>query len=195
MNKNDIVELYFITHINNIPSIEKNGILCHKRAQKIKHSSIALEDVQNRRENKKIPGTKKELHDYANVYFDAHNPMLSRVRDRNDSICVLRVDKSILDIDGVIISDRNASRDWVRFEPLINGLKLLDKDEIFAESWQHTDLIEQYRHKGVKCAEVLVPDLIRPDYIFGAYVANDKAKQCFQKKTNLSVKINRNIFF
>lgn len=98
MDKNDIVELYFITDINNILSIEKNGILCHKHAQKIKHSSIALEDVQNRRENKKIPGTKKELHDYANVYFDAHNPMLSKVRCRNDSICVLRVKKDILNL-------------------------------------------------------------------------------------------------
>lgn len=182
MNKNDIIELYCITHINNIPSVEKNGILCHKHAQKIKHSSIALEDIQNRREGKKIPGTKKELHDYANVYFDAHNPMLSRVRDKNDSICVLRVHKSILDIDGIIISDMNASRYWARFEPVVKGLELLDKDEVFAEFWLHDDRIEQDRHRGVKCAEVLVPDLIQPDYIFGAYVANSTAKKKLSEK-------------
>ncbi len=196
MNKDDIVELYFITHINNIPSVEKNGILCHKHAQEIEHYSIALEDIQNRREGKKIPGTKKELHDYANVYFDAHNPMLSSVRDKNDSICVLRVHKSILDIDGVIISDMNASRYWARFEPVAKGLELLDKDEVFAEFWLHDDnQIEQDRHKGVKCAEVLVPDLIRPDYIVGAYVANDKAKKVFKKASGLPVKIKQKIFF
>ncbi|MCK4248814.1 MAG: DUF4433 domain-containing protein [Candidatus Omnitrophica bacterium] len=195
MDKNDIKELYFITDLVNVPSIMKDGILSHKRAQKIQHSSIALEDVQNRREDKKIPGTKKELHDYANVYFDAHNPMLSRVRHKNNSICVLRIKKDILDITNVIVTDQNASRDcW--FKPVDEGLSLLKAEEVFATWWTNSeDYFEEYRLKGVKCAEVLVPDLIQPSYIFGAYVANNKAKEEFEKVTSLPVKINGTMFF
>lgn len=195
MDKSDIIELYFITDIRNVSSIMTNGILCHKRAQKIEHSSIALEDVQNRRENKKIPGTKRELHDYANVYFDAHNPMLSRVRHKNDSICVLRVKKDILALADVIVTDQNASRDcW--FKPVDEGLRLLKAEEVFAMWWTNSgNSFDEYRLKGVKCAEVLVPDLIQPDYIFGVYVANDKAKMAFRKATGLPIQIKQDMFF
>jgi len=57
------------------------------------------------------------LHDYANVYFDAHNPMLSKCRNRNDEICVLRLNPNVLDFPGVIVTDRNAATDLVRFRP------------------------------------------------------------------------------
>ena len=44
-----------ITHIGNIPSIMQRGILCHEQARKIKHQSIALESVQDRRDLKRVP--------------------------------------------------------------------------------------------------------------------------------------------
>lgn len=49
-----------------------------------------MEVVQDRRREKRIPGGHL-LHDYANLYFDAHNPMLSKCRAHNDTICVLRM--------------------------------------------------------------------------------------------------------
>ena len=102
-----------------------------------------------------IPGTNKSLHDYANLYFDAHNPMLSARRSRNDSICVLRIKNDVLDIQGVIVTDQNASRDcW--FKSVSDGLPLIKKEEIFAEFWPNDNQIEEYRLKGIKCAEVLV---------------------------------------
>src|SRR5438046_4685693 len=43
--------------------------------------SVAMPEIQERRENKRVPGGRM-LHEYANMYFDAHNPMLSKCRHR-----------------------------------------------------------------------------------------------------------------
>jgi hypothetical protein len=45
MDYDDIKELYYITHIDNIPSIITDGILSHKRVAKHHHISVALEEV------------------------------------------------------------------------------------------------------------------------------------------------------
>lgn len=194
MNISDIKELYFITDISNVVSIMDNGILSHNEAQRVHHRSIAEQGVQERRQNKKIPGTNKHLHDYTNLYFDAHNPMLSARRDMNDTICVLRIKSEILSLEGIIVTDQNASRDcW--FKPVSDGLPLLDLDEVFATFWTNSNPFEAYRLKGIKCAEVLVPKCVRPAYILSAYVANTTALNNFKQVTALPVEIKGNLFF
>ncbi len=194
MNISDIKELYFITDISNVVSIMDNCILSHNEAQRVHHRSIAEQGVQERRQNKKIPGTNKHLHDYTNLYFDAHNPMLSKRRDVNDTICVLRIKSEILSIEGIIVTDQNASRDcW--FNPVSDGLPLLDRDEVFATFWTNSDPFEAYRLKGIKCAEVLVPKCVRPAYILSAYVANTTALNNFKQVTTLPVEVKGNLFF
>ncbi len=196
MKRTDITELHYITPIANVPSIIKYGILSHKLSQKLPHDSLAMEEIQSKRKNKQIPGARK-LHEYANLYFDAHNPMLSKRRNQNDQICILCVNPSVLDLPDVIISDRNAASDWVRFNSVIDGLKALDKDQIYARYW--TNVINQYElweQKSIKCAEVLVPDSVEPKYILGAYVANQTALQAFQRlNIKLTVLIKSDIFF
>ncbi len=190
----DIKQLYYITPIANVPSILQRGILSHNQAEKIGHKSIAEEGVQERRLNKKIPGTKNTLHDYANLYFDAHNPMLSARRHLNDSICVLRISANVLKINGIIVTDQNASR-ACRFMILEDGLDFLNKDEIFAQFWiNRDDPFEEYRLKGVKCAEVLVPGRVDTHFITGAYVANNRALASFRQVSSLPVEI-AHIFF
>lgn len=196
MKRTDITELHYITPIANVPSIIKYGILSHKLSQKLPHDSLAMEEIQSKRKNKQIPGARK-LHEYANLYFDAHNPMLSKRRNQNDQICILCVNPSVLDLPDVIISDRNAASDWVRFNSVIDGLKALDKDQIYARYW--TNVINQYElweQKSIKCAEVLVPDSVEPKYILGAYVANQTALQAFQRlNIKLTVLIKSDMFF
>lgn len=191
----DIHELYFITDTSNVASIMRDGILSHNEAQRVHHRSIAEQGVQERRQNKKIPGTNKYLHDYANLYFDAHNPMLSARRHMNDSICVLRIKSEVLLLDGVIVTDQNASRDcW--FKPVSEGLPLLKHSEVFAEFWiNRDDPMEEYRLKGIKCAEVLVPKCIHPSFIVGAYVKNATALNNFRQISTLPVEIKGSIFF
>ena len=155
-----------------------------------------MPEIQERRMNKRIPGA-GTLHDYANFYFDAHNPMLSRLRAQNDDICILRVDAQILDLPGVIIADRNAASDWVRFFPVDEGLVALNRDRVFARYWTHPEnVFEEMSHKSEKCAEVLVPDCVRSGFLVGAYVANEAALQKFQQlNIGLPVSVRNDIFF
>jgi len=161
MNRRDVVELYFITPIVNVPSIKEHGILCHKIAARIHHNSVATQEIQERRENKQIPGARK-LHEYANLYFDAHNPMLSKCRAKNDEICILRIDESVLDLPAVIIADQNAASKWVRFSTVAERPGRIDRDRLFARYWTHPqDYYDGIRHKSENCAEVLVPNRIK----------------------------------
>jgi hypothetical protein len=196
LNRQDITELHFITAIDNVPSILEHGVLSNRRAAQLAHTSVAMEEVQDRRREKRIPGAGL-LHEYANLYFDAHNPMLSKRRNRNDTICVLRIDQAVLDEPGVIVADRNAASDYVRFYTTATGIEALDKALVFARFWTNADdPYEAMRLKSIKCAEVLVPDSVSPDLLIGAYVANQRALGAFEALgTQLPVVINGAMFF
>jgi ssDNA thymidine ADP-ribosyltransferase, DarT len=131
------------------------------------------------------------------LYFDAHNAMLSRVRQHNSTICVLRIDAAVLDLPGVIVTDRNAASGWVSFLPAGEGLEAIDRDRLFARSWKHPeDMYDEMSHKSEKCAEVLVPDRTEARFVMGAYVANKTALAAFQALgTRLPVSIRGDMFF
>ena len=196
MNRTDISELHFIAPIANVPSILEHGILSHRQADRFMHKSVAMAELQERRKNKQIPGA-RPLHEYTNLYFDAHNPMLSKRRAQNDSICVLRIAPAILDLPDVIVADRNAASNWVKFSAVDEGLRQINRDRVFAHYWIHpNDPYEEMSHKSEKCAEVLVPDRVEAHFIIGAYVANDTAFAAFNALNfALPVSINSVIFF
>ena len=117
-------EFYNIMPLENIPSIMKNGVLCFEQASCYKHMSIAMNDVQERRDKKSIPNGLM-LHKYANTYFDSRNPMMYVLKNKAHILCVLRLSSLILDIKDSIISDRNASSDYARFYIPIEGKILM----------------------------------------------------------------------
>lgn len=193
----DILELYFITAIINVPSILEHGILSHNliAKKKIQHASVASVDVQSRRMNKVIPGGKR-LHDYANLYLNARNPMLYVLLNKQGELCVLRISNDVARKPGVVMSDRNAARGWARFQPWPDGLSMIDKEELFGLSWDDPDPYEKDRLKGVMCAEVLVPDKVERRYIKGAYVSCQEAlDQLTGLCTGFPVSINNKLFF
>jgi hypothetical protein len=196
MNRGDVAELHYITAIANVPSMLQHGILSHVLAGQLEHDSVAMPEIQQIRENKQIPGA-RSLHEYANLYFDAHNPMLSKCRARNDVICVLRVVANVLDLPGVIVTDRNAASGWARFWPAAAGLGNIDRERLFARYWTHRDNpYEEMSHKSQKCAEVLVPDRVEARYIVGAYVVNQAAQLTFQRvNAELAVQVRGDMFF
>ena len=196
MIRSDITELHFITHISNVSSILQVGIISRNMAirKKMKFEDLSEPGVQDRRTGKKIPGTSKELHDYANLYFDAHNPMLSARRSENNDICVLRINRNVLDLKGIVMTDMNAARDC-RFMPLEEGLFSLDHDKVYMVNWKDPDNpINEYRQAGIKCAEILVPECVESRYIIGAYVANRIALDAFKQISDLEVVIKGNCF-
>ncbi len=196
MNRADVTELHYITAIANVPSMVQHGILSHNLAGQLDHDSVAMPEIQQIRENKQIPGA-RSLHEYANLYFDAHNPMLSKCRGRNDEICVLRIAATVLDQPGVIVADRNAASGWARFWPVAAGLGNINGDRLFARYGTHRDSpYEEMSHKSEKCAEVLVPDRVEVRFIIGAYVSNQTTQLAFQQlNTELPAQIRGEMFF
>lgn len=196
MKREDVKELHYITPIENLPSIAARGILSHKRAERVEHLSVAMDEIQARRTNKVVPNG-RPLHDYVNLYFDARNPMLYLRLDQHAEICVLRVDSSVAELPGVVMTDRNASSDYVRFHRYPEGLRFIDSEVVYAEYWTHPDdPIWEMEHKSKKCAEVLVPDMIKPEYIMGGYVSCSQAQSiCSMTTATISVTINTYLFF
>ena len=197
MNREDLEELHYITLIANILSIRERGILSHNRAKKIPHDdSLAMQEIQERRKNKIVPGGNK-LHDYVNLYICARNPMMYKRHGHHRDMCVLRVYPTILDTTGTIIADRNASSDYARFGPAPDALKMVDEDLVFADDWTNPyDQIAEWRHKSVKCAEVLVPNQIPPEYIFGVYASGTKSSRQIQTiDPTIPATINGHLFF
>ena len=191
--KTNRILLYNILHIDNIPSVIQNGILCYDLASRIHHVSIALSEVQQRRDRTSIPHGLR-LHQYANLYFTYHNPMMFRKQDLADELCILGVSTAVLDIEGCVVSDRNAAADLARFYPPDIGIESIDFNKVFSKYWTHPDdPFEQQNHKAIKCAEVLVPYKIDYSFIEGACVYNERAAQRlsdygFNKKIHVSPK-------
>lgn len=197
MNRRDLQELHYITHINNVPSIERQGILSNKRMKRVQHTSVAMPEIQERRSKKIVPGG-RPLHDYVCLYINARNKMLFRIKDKHEELCVLRISTNVLDLPGVVITDQNASSDYVRFAPSPNGLQIVDRDLVFARYWAHPTLIEQeqWRRGSITCAEVLVPDCVDSSYIRGAYVSCAEAKGTFDSMgTGIQTTANTHLFF
>lgn len=168
--------LFNIQAIANIPSIMQRGLLSNEKASIIKHTSIAMEEIQERRDAVIIPNG-MALHKYANVYFDPKNPMLYKRKDENENICILKFDRSILDLKGVVVSDCNASSRYASFYSPEVGLKEIDFKLVFATDWRDDNKYEYYRKKSKKCAEVLVPFCISFDFVVCAAVYNEIAKK------------------
>jgi len=195
MERDELQELHYITPICNVPSIMQHGILSHARAEPLQHQSVAMEEMQDRRARVRVPGG-KPLHEYANLYICGRNPMLYKRLDQREQLCVLAVSTDVLDLPGVVVTDRNAGADCPRFGPAPDGLAIVDRAKTFADDWRHPNQIEYWQRKSAKCAEILVPDRVDPRLIRGAYVSCEKAKGSLDAlNTGLAVGINLHLFF
>jgi len=169
-----IQEFQSIMPIRNIPSVLAHGILSNERTSQLEHHSVAMAEVQERRDRVRVPGG-LQLHRYANFYFHARNPMMFARQEEAPGLCVLRISIEARHIKGAVIADRNASTDYVRFLAIAQA-KELDLEAIYARDWRHpSDPIAYRKHKAQKCAEFLVPHCLPLDFITGAYVVNEAA--------------------
>jgi hypothetical protein len=194
MDRDDLRELHYITPIANVESILERGILSHARAAPLRHVSIAAAVIQDRREGRHVPGG-RPLHDYANLYFHARNPMMWVRRDRHAEICVLRVGPEVIDLPGAVVTSQNASSDYALFRPASTGLGIVDDERVFAQDWRDPNQIEYYRKKSMKCAEVLIPDSVSPDFIRGAYCSGDVGHAAVASLCGLDVTVDADLFF
>jgi hypothetical protein len=154
-----------------------------------------MPEVQQRRRPKRIPGGKM-LHDYANLYFSARNPMLYKRKDEHKDICVLRIKKEVMNISGVVVTTGNAASEYTSFYQAETGIEQLDRKLVFAKDWTDEDEIIAAKKKTIKCAEVLVPDYVPPSLIFGAYVScQENMEKLANRFPDLLIEVNQILFF
>lgn len=196
MRREELDELHYITPIANAGSIQHHGILSHRRASRLQHDSVAMPEIQDRRKNVVVPGGRR-LHEYVNLYICARNPMLYKRRGQHSVLAVLRISTDVLDLPGAVVTDGNASSDYTRFSEPRRGLERIDRSLVFAKYWTHPgDEIAEWRHKSAKCAEVLIPECVLPNYIVGAYVSTPQARDELSKAApGIDVTLNASLFF
>ena len=183
--------------LENIPSVLKHGILSNERSGEAAASLCRLEEAQEKRDAKQVPGGLK-LHQYANLYFHARNPMMSNRRNKASSLCVLPHSARNRQCRGVIIADRNAAGDG-QMGPLF-FIRASGLCSISIESTREIGaiLIDSFTmiKKRKKCAEVLVPHLVKPEFLVGAYVADTKASDGLRALGfTLPISIDSDLFF
>lgn len=169
-----ITELHCIMPMANVLSVLANGILSYESTTRLAHASVAMVEVQERRDSKQVPGGLR-LHQYANLYFHARNPMLYLRFEQASSLCILRASCDVLAVPGVVLTDQNAASDYVRFLAP-SQVSEIDMDLVYAEDWRDQDRIAYFRRKAAKCAEVLVPHKVHPRFLIGAHVVDAAAR-------------------
>jgi len=180
-----VKELYYITHINNVPSILRRGILSHELIEEgnVPFTPIYDAEIVSRRHNIKAPDG-RTLWSFANLYFQPRNPMLFRVllsADKTD-VVVLGVQMSILNKPDIFISTGNAAHSLSDILPAREGKKAIPqiRKDIDKEYWT-----QEVGSKRKIMAECLIPGIIPPELITEIYVANqdvvDKLKAMLQQ--------------
>jgi len=197
MERSRIQELHYITDMANVVSILTRGILSRRSVRRAveSHVSVASEDVQARRANKRVwvGGSSRALHSYANLYVHARNAMLyTLLKQHRGDLAVLSVRSAVLALDGVIVADRNAAS-FAQFLPADEGIAALDEDAVLAR-WWHESLEARQR----RMAEVLVPDRVPPVFIRGAYVPDEAGAQRLREHLQdepLPIRVHPDLFF
>lgn len=181
MQELNIRALYYITHIDNLSSILSQGILSHARirAEGVRYTPIYNVDIINRRRNKYTPANKSLWH-YANLFFQPRNAMLDRLvnprypenHGTRRNLVVLGVANTILQEQGIFITDGLAADELTQIYPRSEGLEILQARQEMLKSdswisWYHSDEI-----KRQLMTECLVPNQVNPEYIRQFIVAD-----------------------
>lgn len=193
--KPEVKGLYYITHVNNVPSIVQNGILAHRQVlgQKIPFTPIYDTEIVSNREKKRVEAD-KTLWDFANTYFQPRNPMLYRVlreKDKGD-IVVIAVQPRVLSIFGAFVTNGNAANFDTEIFPSAEGQKHIDWKIIASDWWNSVD-----GSKRKIMAECLVPNRIPADFIDAVYVATPEVADKVRKMSVHSIPVipEPNMFF
>lgn len=180
--KPDIKSLYYITHIENLPSIIEHGILSHSKVEEMNIAFTPIYDrnIVSKRKNKLTPSG-KSLWEYANLYFQVRNPMLYRViheAKNKEDIAIIGVSPQVLNEPGVILTDGNAANEPTRFYDVAKGRQvLLAQWKIINSEWWN-DLDGSKRKIMSEC---LIPNIVRKELVHSIFVANHTARERAQK--------------
>lgn len=174
--------LFHITHITNIPTILKKGLLCKNKAmtENIKYKDVAYDNIQKARAQIIIPNTPYTLHDCVPLFFGARPPMLYTMIARGigqEEMVYVVVKWSILKSDKTWFTDGNARTTGTNFYQGLENIENVDLEAADAHYWSSQG--DEFRRK--KQAEVLRLNCIGLSEIYGFIVHNEKVKNVVEK--------------
>ena len=182
----DVKGLFYITHKDNVASILRHGLLSHSSVldRSLQYQAIYDSEIVSNRKNKLTPNG-HSLWDFANVYFQARNPMMYRViheKGAND-LAVISFNSRVLDIPSVFVTDGNAANSATSFYNKHEGIKaLVDSWDIITGEWWNS--VDGSKRKIM--AECLVPSCIPPEYIHTVYAPSHRAAEEIRSAIGLS---------
>jgi hypothetical protein len=162
-----ITSLWNITHLDNLKSVLKHGILSRNAASRLLHfTDISDADAQSRRTpiNNPVTGINLDPHDYVPLFFADNTPMLYVVSD-DSRVVLLEISPEVSDTDGVHFSDANVASQYAQIYKDPTDLDQLDWSVIKSRRgafWQNWKLI--------RSAEVLIPKQCPPSFIKAIHV-------------------------
>lgn len=191
-------QLYYITHIDNVPSILQQGILSHERvvAEGIPFKAVYDSRIVSRRSGRTTPDG-RSLWSFANLYFQPRNAMLYRILAEKpaEEIAILAVKPDILNRPGTFISMGNAASPLSEILPAVAGRRaLLQMRQVLNSTWWR----EEDGSKRRMMAECLVPDVVPPDFIHAIFVAGHSVAEKLRARLHgvrLQVIPEPNMFF
>ena len=192
--------LYHITHIDNLSSIFKRGLLSHRRAhgELLVTEDIANQEVIRIRERTRIPLSGRMIVDYVPLFFTPRNPMMYVKKDIHDDIAVLCLDRNLLSQskEGVIFTDGNAADNETAF---FNDLRFIDRLDwiCIRDGGKPIHLygqqaFEEWKRK--RAAEVLVPDWISFSHVQSIVVKTHQTHRKLPNPVRGIAKIDRRFY-
>lgn len=193
--------LYYITHIDNVPSILQHGILSHEmiESEGIPFTHIYNAEIVSKRQKITTPDG-RGLWSFANLYFQPRNPMLYRVvffspPTKVDDIAVLGLQMNVLNGPDIYITNGNAASSLSDIMSAREGKRAFSQivKDIDKEYWT-----DEGGSKRKIMAECLVPGKIHPSFIKEIYVANYETADKLKKRlpqSDLTIIPEPNMFF
>ena len=183
-------QLYYLTSAKNFESIMQIGILSFNdvKQRQISHQDISDPGPQTFRERDE-PIYQRRLHDYVPLYLNPYNAMLSKRRDMNEILIILKISLNVITGYNCIFSDGNAASLKTQF--FTNSEFLLESQVLHGGYWN--DYPDGVRKR---CAEVLIPVPINPKLIVGAICySNESLSDVRRLMPSFPIIQNQNWFF
>ena len=182
---------YHMTHKDNVPGIMRHGILSHTAVRE--RNDVVAVDISDPgvQQYRALPETEyyRPIHDYVPLYINPRNPMLSRRREWQHQIVILKISPSVLRDSQHVFCDGNAACRNTRFsvDPEIVSSAL---DALNADYWNSVPDGNRRR-----CAEVLIYPRVSPVHIVAAISNNRALADEISQVAKMKIEVNPSMFF
>jgi hypothetical protein len=155
--------LYHFTDSENLPSIQKHGLLSKKM---LRHLGMWPLKYTGGDQLSHQLDEFRGIDSYVSLCFTRNHPMKLRAESdgRLPNACFVAVKPDVLQIPGVRIAFGIANSNNVNIMPIEDALPELDVEVLYSRTDWHNELIQR-RLQAAEKLEVLVPDLVPADYI------------------------------